>query len=66
LGQLLRKLRLENGLEQRQLARKLRVNKNSVCEWEKDRKGPSRKSMDRLAKFFKISVKRLEDFKRES
>jgi len=62
---LLRKLRLEKGLEQRELARKLRVNKNSVCEWEKNRKKPSRESMEKLAKFFRISIKRLEDLKME-
>jgi len=65
LGQLLRKLRLEKGLEQRELAKKLRVNKNSVYEWEKDRKKPSRESTEKLAKFFRISIKRLGDFKTE-
>jgi hypothetical protein len=39
------------------------VNKNSVCEWEKDRKRPSRKSMERLAWFFKISRETWADFK---
>jgi DNA-binding XRE family transcriptional regulator len=65
LGQLLRKLRLKKGLEQWELARKLRVNRNSVCEWEKDRKRPSRESMEKLAKFFRIGRKTLEDLKIE-
>jgi len=39
LGQFLRKLRLEKGLEQWELAKKLRVHRNSVYEWENDRKG---------------------------
>jgi len=63
LGQSLRKLRLEKGLEQRELARKLRVHGNTVYEWENDRNKPSGRSMERLAKFFKISRKTLEDFK---
>ena len=65
LGQFLKKLRLEKGLEQRELAKKLRVNKNRVYEWEKDRKKPSRESIAKLAKFFRISIKRLEDLKME-
>jgi len=64
-GQFLKKLRLERGLEQRQLARKLRVHKNTVYEWEKDRKGPSRRSMEKLAKFLKISAKSPEEFETE-
>jgi len=64
LGQFLRKLRLEKGLEQWELARKLRVHRNTVYEWENGRKGPSRKSIEKLAKFFKMSVKRLEDHAR--
>jgi DNA-binding XRE family transcriptional regulator len=54
-GQLLRKLSLKKGLEQRELARKLRVHKNTVYEWENDRKGPSIKSMERLVQFFRRS-----------
>jgi len=56
-------LRLQKGLEQRDLVQKLLVNKNCVYEWEKDRKKPSRESMAKLAKFFRISRKRLEDLK---
>jgi transcriptional regulator with XRE-family HTH domain len=63
LGQLLKKLRLEKELEQRELIKKLRVNKNSVYEWENDRKKPSRESMERLAKFFRISREALEDLR---
>jgi ribosome-binding protein aMBF1 (putative translation factor) len=65
LGQFLKKLRLEKGLEQRELVKKLRVNKSSVYEWENDRKKPSRQNVEKLARFFKISIKRLKDFKRE-
>ena len=58
LGQVLRRLRLEKGLEQRELARKLRVHRNSVCEWENDKHRPSGETMERLTRFFKI-VERL-------
>jgi len=64
LGQFLRKLRLEKRLEQGQLAKKLRVHRDTVYEWENDRKNPSGKNMERLAKFLKIDAKILEDFKR--
>ena len=63
LGQVLRRLRLERGLEQGELARKLRVLRNTVYEWENDRHRPSGKNMERLAKFFKISAKTLEGLK---
>jgi transcriptional regulator with XRE-family HTH domain len=65
LGQLLRRLKLEKGLEQRELAKKLRVHRNTIYEWENDRNGPYRKSIERLAKFFKISAKTLESFRME-
>jgi transcriptional regulator with XRE-family HTH domain len=65
LGQSLKKLRLEKGLEQRELARKLRVHRNTLYEWESDRHRPSAKRMERLAGFFKIGRKKLEDFKIE-
>lgn len=65
LGQFFRRLRLERGLEQKQLAKKLRVSKGSVYNWENNRRVPSTVSMERLVKFFRISRKTLEDFKME-
>jgi transcriptional regulator with XRE-family HTH domain len=62
---LIRKPRLEKRLEQRELARRLRVNRNSVCEWENDRNNPSGESIERLAEFFRMSRKRLGDLKME-
>jgi transcriptional regulator with XRE-family HTH domain len=56
LGQFLRRLRLEKGLEQKQLAKKIGVHKLSVYCWEKDRKRPSRKSMERLVRFFRKEI----------
>jgi len=63
LGQFLRRLRLKKGLEQGELARKLRVHRNTIYEWENDRHRPCGKNMESLARFFRISIKRLEDFR---
>jgi transcriptional regulator with XRE-family HTH domain len=52
-------------LEQRESAERLRVTQNSIYNWETERKRPSTESMERLAGFFGISRKALEDFKRE-
>jgi len=62
---LIKKLRLEKGLEQRELAGKIGVSGTSVYNWENDRKRPSRKSMERLVKFFKISRKKSDDYQIE-
>jgi DNA-binding XRE family transcriptional regulator len=63
LGQFLKKLRLERGLEQRQLARIVRVHRNTVYEWENDRKGPSKKKLKTLAQFFKVSRESLSSLR---
>jgi transcriptional regulator with XRE-family HTH domain len=63
LGQFLRKLRTEKGLERKELAKKLRMHKNTIDDWENDRHKPSAKSVERFGKFFKINRKKLEDFK---
>jgi len=63
LGQLLRKLRLQMGLEQWEVAKKLRVHRNSVYDWESDRHRPSGKSIERLAQFFRISIKKVGGFR---
>jgi transcriptional regulator with XRE-family HTH domain len=65
LGQLIRKPRLEKRLEQRELARILRVNRNNVCEWENDRNNPSGESIERLVELFRMSRKRLGDLEME-
>ena len=60
---MVRKLRRKKGLEQWELAKKLKVHRNTVYEWENDRNKPSGKSMERLARFFKISRRVLEDLR---
>lgn len=59
-------MRLEKGLEQRELARKIGVGEASVYNSENDRKRLSPKSMHRLAQFFKISRRILEELEMES
>jgi len=65
LGQFLSKVRLEKRLELKQLAKRLRVQRNTVYDWENDRNVPSIKNMERLARFFRVSAKSLEDLKME-
>jgi hypothetical protein len=43
LEQLIRRLRLEKGLKQKELAQKISVSATTVYNWENDRKGPSEK-----------------------
>jgi DNA-binding transcriptional regulator YiaG len=63
LGELIRELRLEKGLEQRELAKRLGVHRNTVYDWETDRHRPSPKNMGRLVQLLGISRKRLGVFK---
>jgi transcriptional regulator with XRE-family HTH domain len=65
LGQFLRKLRVEKGLEQKELAEKLQVHRNTVYERESDRHSPSAKNMEGLVRFFKVGAKTWGDFKTE-
>jgi ribosome-binding protein aMBF1 (putative translation factor) len=46
------------------LAKELRVNKNTLYEWENEGQGPSRKGTEKLERFFNVSTKILEDFER--
>jgi transcriptional regulator with XRE-family HTH domain len=65
LGQFVRRQRLEKGLEQEELAKKLRVHRNTVYEWENDRRLPTRKNIRGLVKFFGARKKALEGLKVE-
>ena len=44
------------------MAKKLCAHGNTVYEWENERIGSSRKSMERLARFLEISKGILKDF----
>ena len=54
MGQFLRKLRLEKGLTQKQLAKKVGVNEMTVVGWEKNERIPLKRNLFKLAKFLKI------------
>ncbi len=60
LGERIRFLRLSQGLKQNELARKLRVCKTAVCQYEKGQTKPRPEHLDRLAVILGVSRKRLE------
>ena len=48
LGQLIKRLRLEKGLHQKELARLLGVNETTIIRWERDRTKPERKYISKF------------------
>ena len=54
LGQLIKGLRLEKALYQKELARLLKVHKMTIVNWEMDRTKPERKYISKLADFFEM------------
>ena len=60
-GQYLRKLRLERGLLQKELARLLSVDEMSVVNWEKDRP-LQRRSLKKLVDLFEIAGPELIEY----
>jgi len=54
LGQWIRRLRLENGLFQRELARLIGVDETTIVNWEKDRTRPGEKHISKLTEFFMV------------
>ena len=52
----LRKLRLENNLTQKELAQRLGLSSNIICEWEKGRCSPSIESLKILSSIFECSI----------
>ena len=57
----LKKLRLERGLSQQQLANKLFVDRSSVAHWESGRRVPDAVIISRLARYFGVDVSFLLD-----
>lgn len=45
------------GLSQEGLARYLKVDESTVADWEKSRHKPTRKSLEKLARFFTATIK---------
>lgn len=52
LGELLKKLRLERGMTQKQLAEKIPVNEMTVVCWEKNLRKPRGRNIEKLRVFF--------------
>jgi transcriptional regulator with XRE-family HTH domain len=59
LGEKIRKLLKANGLEQQDLAKKLRVAPNSVSDWVQGKTYPRHKRLPALAKALKTTVAEL-------
>lgn len=52
----IRALRLERGLTQTELARRLNVSKQSLSNWENDNILPSVEAVTLIARFFGVSI----------
>lgn len=55
IGEQIKDLRIKNGVSQEQLAEAVNVSRQTVSSWERGEKFPSKKNIERLAIFFKIS-----------
>lgn len=55
VGKKLKKIRLENGLSQQNLADKIFVSRSAVAKWENGLGLPSEESLERLAELFCVS-----------
>lgn len=58
-SQILKEMRLEKGFTQKQLAQKLNLSSNIVCEWEKGRCEPSIDTLKKLSLLFECSIDHL-------
>ena len=56
LGKRIRKLRLNNDLEQKELANKINISQASLSAYEKEAKKPSYEVLDKLATYFSVST----------
>lgn len=56
LGQVIRRLRIERGIKQEELGRRVGVSKQSVSNWENDNIMPSIELLVRLADYFGVST----------
>lgn len=52
----LKKLRKETGLTQKELSENLNVAQPRILEWEKGKRNPNKKSLEKIASFFNVSV----------
>ena len=59
LNENIRELRIQNGLNQVEFARRMNVTKQCVSNWENDNVQPSIEMLVRIADFFKVSTDQL-------
>ncbi len=52
----LKELRIEKGLSQKELAKILKTNNSSVCDWERERSQPDLETLVDIAKYFNVST----------
>ena len=55
LSNILKQLRIENELTQKELAEHLHVSQNAIFNWENDKREPSAEMIERIANYFKVS-----------
>lgn len=58
-GKGIKRLRKNNRVTQRELARRLGVSRQAVCMWESERREITAKMLNRIAKFFCVSLDQL-------
>ena len=59
IGDVVKKLRTERGLFQKELAKGIGVDEMTIVNWEKSRTTPGRKHMERLEEFFSTNLEEL-------
>ncbi|HAH05682.1 MAG TPA: hypothetical protein DCM05_04010 [Elusimicrobia bacterium] len=59
LDERIRSLRMKQGLKQNELARRLRVCKTAVCQWEMGQTKPRPEHLERLAGILGVTRNRL-------
>lgn len=52
---ILKQLRTQNGLTQKELAKYLHVSQNAIFNWENDKREPSAEMIERIAHYFEVS-----------
>lgn len=52
----LKELRTEKGLSQKELAKILKTNNSSICDWEKERSQPDLDTLVNMARYFNVST----------
>ena len=58
-GEIIKKLRTDNGLTQDELAEKIHVTRTAISKWESDRGFPNIESLKAISKFFSVSLDEL-------